>query len=42
MLTDGTTSPIPTAVNCQVGTSTLAPNNLVTTGAGAGCVINYI
>jgi uncharacterized protein YcfL len=42
MLTDGTTAPIPTLVNCQVGPGALAPNNLVTTGAGAGCVINYL
>ena len=42
MLKTVVTSPVPTSANCEVGTGLLAPNNLVTTGAGAGCIINYI
>ena len=42
MLKDGITFPVPSISTCEVGTGALAPNNLVTTGAGAGCIINYI
>jgi hypothetical protein len=42
MLTDGSTVPIPTVTNCEVGTGLLSPNDLVISGAGAGCVINYL
>ena len=42
MLKDGITTPVPSISTCEVGTGALAPNNLVTTGAGAGCIVNYI
>jgi hypothetical protein len=42
MLRDGSTVPIPTVTNCEVGTGLLSPNDLVISGAGAGCVINYL
>lgn len=43
MLRTVVTSPAPTSSNCEVGLGNLlAPNNLVTSGIGAGCIVNYI
>lgn len=43
MLKDSVTSPVPSSSNCEVGLGNLlAPNNLVTSGIGAGCIVNYI
>lgn len=41
ILKDSVTSPIPDVTNCFVGAGALAPNTLVTSGVGTGCVINY-